>query len=309
VEVLKFLHLTEGDQFMKRIYQIATAAIGFWGMAGAAFAFTVTPTQNENSLLTTLLGNTTGLSNFAISLSGNPNAFGIFADDPFGLTTGVVLSTGKVADLPGENTLDSGFKISPDGKKIALQDLSTNFNGVCDPITNQFCDSSTLTLEFDADQAVDRLFFNYVFGSEEFVEFGGQNFNDSFELLLNGQNLAQLSDGQTVTINHLIPNPNDPASYHSDYINHPAAPNTLTRLDGYTQVLGFEGLLVQNARNTLTIKITDVGDNWFDSAVFIQGGTLGTVDPAPTPVPEPTSIVSLLMFGAGILPMLRQRRR
>lgn len=294
---------------MKRIYQIATAAIGFWGIAGVASAFTVTPTQNENSLLTTLLGDTTGLSNFTISLAGDPRAFGIFADDPFGLNTGVVLSTGKVADLPGENKIDHGFTTLPDGTKVALGDLSTNLNGMCNPITNQFCDSIALTLDFDADTTVDRLFFNYVFGSEEFVEFGGNRFNDSFQLLLNGQNLAQLSDGQTVTINNLIPNPNDPASYHPDYINHPAAPNTLTRLDGYTKTLGFEGVLLQNSRNRLTIKIADVGDNLFDSAVFVQGGTLGTVAPQPTPVPEPTSVLSLLIFGAGTFPIWRQRRR
>jgi hypothetical protein len=294
---------------MKRIYQIATTAISVWGIAGAASAFTVTPTQNSNSLLTTLLGDTSGLSNFTISLSGNSQAFGLFADDPFGLQTGVVLSTGRVADLPGENAIDSGFETRPDGKKIALADLSTNLNGMCNPITNQFCDRTTLTINFDADTTVDRLFFNYVFGSEEFVEFGGNRFNDSFKLLLNGQNLAQLSDGQTVTINNLIPNPNDPASYHPDYINHPAAPNTLTRLDGYTQVLGFEGFLQQNSRNTLTIEIADIGDNFFDSAVFVQGGTLGTVAPEPTPVPEPTSMLGLLMFSTGMFPLWRQRSR
>lgn len=294
---------------MKRIYKIATTTLVFSGIASAASAFTVTPTADANSLLTTLLGDTTGLSNFSLSMGGDPRAFGRFADDPFGLKTGIVLSTGNVANLPGENTIDRGFKILPDGTKVALSDLSTNLNGMCNPISGQFCDSISLTLDFDADSSVDRLFFNYVFGSEEFVEFGGNRFNDSFQLLLNGQNLALLSDEQTVTINHLIPNPNDPTSYHPDYINHPAAPNTLTRLDGYTKTLGFEGLLRQNSRNQLTIKIADVGDNFFDSAVFIQGGTLGTVAPEPISVPEPTSMLSVLIFGTGIIPMWRHRRR
>lgn len=294
---------------MKRIYQIATTALSLWGIASSASAFTVTPTPDANRLLTTLLGDTSGLSNFSISLSGDPRAFGMFNDDPFGLNAGIVLSTGNVANLPGENTIDRAFKIQPDGTKIALSDLSTNLNGMCNPITGQFCDAIALTLDFDADRTVDRLFFNYVFGSEEFVEFGGNRFNDSFKLLLNGENLALLSDHQTVTINHLIPNPNDTTSYHPDYINHPAAPNTLTRLDGYTKTLGFEGLLRQNARNQLTIQIADVGDNLFDSAVFIQGGTLGTVAPEPTPVPEPTSMLGVLIFGTGIIPMWRHRRR
>ncbi|HIK30351.1 MAG TPA: choice-of-anchor L domain-containing protein [Oscillatoriales cyanobacterium M59_W2019_021] len=293
---------------MKRIYKLAAATIGFWSVAGTASAFTVTPTQNSNSLLTTLLGDTAGLSNFNLSLSGDGRGFGTFADDPFGLQMGVVLSTGKVADLPGENRIDRGFETLPDGTKVALADLSTNLNGMCDPVTNQFCDRITLTLEFDADATVDRLFFNYVFGSEEFVEFGGNRFNDSFKLLLNGQNLAQLSDGQTVTINHLVPDSDAPALYHPDYIDSPAAPNTLTRLDGYTKVLGFEGSLQQNARNTLTIEIADIGDNFFDSAVFVQGGTLGTVAPEPIPVPEPTSTLGLLVFSGGVVPLWRRRR-
>ncbi|MGB3236672.1 MAG: choice-of-anchor L domain-containing protein [Geitlerinemataceae cyanobacterium] len=284
-----------------------TTAIGFWGIASPASAFTVTPTQNGNSLLTTLLGDTTGLSNFTVSRTGDSRAIGIFTDDPFGLQTGIVLSTGQVADLPGENTIDRGFTTLPDGTTVAIGDLSTNLNGMCDPVTNQFCDRTSVTIEFDADTTVDRLFFNYVFGSEEFVEFGGNRFNDSFQLLLNGQNLAKLSDGQTVTINNLIPDANNPGSFHPDYIDRPAAPNTLTRLDGYTQVLGFEGFLQQNARNTLTIDLADVGDNFFDSAVFVQGGTLGTVAPPSTSVPEPTSILGLLMFGGGIFPLWRKR--
>jgi hypothetical protein len=169
--------------------------------------------------------------------------------------------------------------------------LSTNFGGILQS------DSTMLNISFDVDDTVDRLFFNYVFGSEEFLEYGGRAFNDSFSLLLNGQNLAFLSDGQAVTINNLIPDANNPASFHPDYINNPVGTSVPTKLDGFTKVLGFEGLLNQNSRNTLSIRIRDVGDNQFDSSVFLH--SIGTAEPPDTSVPEPGTILGCLAL-AGV---------
>lgn len=39
-----------------------------------------------------------------LTLEGSAEAFGTFADDPFGLGSGIILSTGRVEDLPGVNT-------------------------------------------------------------------------------------------------------------------------------------------------------------------------------------------------------------
>lgn len=161
-------------------------------------------------------------------------------------------------------------------------------------------DLVSLQISFDADQTASKLFFQYVFGSEEFVEFGGTQYNDSFELLLNGINLAKLSDGQTVTINHLVPNPEGP--FHPDYINNPVGSSIPTRLDGFTRTLTFEGLLLQNARNTLTINIQDVGDGRLDSAVFLKGQSLGTaLPPDVEKVPEPGLAIASLVVGGLIL--------
>src|SRR4028118_111276 len=164
-----------------------TTAISF--LAAPAMAFSVGATNNIETLKNNLLGtNTAGLSNFSLSITGDARAFGIFTDDPFGLTSGVVMSTGKVTDLPGPN-VDDG-------------DLGTDF-----PPSDEAGDLTQLNLSFFADSTAEKLFFKYVFGSEEFLEYAGTSFNDSFELLLNGTNMARLTDGQTVTINNLVPNP------------------------------------------------------------------------------------------------------
>lgn len=272
---------------MKPFHKTLTAAAiattsAFMMVDAPAMAFTVTQNSNGTALLNTLLGDTTGLSNFSVSTTGNAAAFGLFSDDPFGLKSGIVLGTGNVEQVPGVNG--------------ASTDLSTDFGP-----GGTTGDLAQLDISFDADSSVDKLFFQYVFGSEEFVEFGGSSFNDSFELLLNGVNLAKLSDGKTVTINNLVPNPSGP--YHPDYINNPQGAGIVpTKLDGYTKLLTFEGLLNKNATNTLSIKIKDVGDGILDSAVFIKGGTLGTTQP----VPEPTAVLGLMAIGS--LAALKRRK-
>jgi hypothetical protein len=253
-----------------------TAALALLG--NSAMAFTVTPNNNTNALLNALMGDTTGLSNFSVNATGNAAAFGLFSDDPFGLKDGIVLSTGNVAAVVGPNNAGN----TSGAGTLAQLDIS-----------------------FDAGASVEKLFFQYVFGSEEFVEWGGSNFNDSFELLLNGVNLAKLNDGKTVTINNLVPNPNGP--YHADYINNPLG-SASTQLDGYTKTLTFEGLLNKNAKNTLSIKIQDVGDSSFDSAVFIKGKSVGVVAP-PKDVPEPSLMLGLLSVGGMTLMSRRNKQK
>ena len=258
-----------------------TTAMSF--LAAPAMAFSVGQTSNLEILKNNLLGtNTVGLTDFSLSITGDAQAFGIFNNDPFGLESGIVLSTGRVTDLPGPN--------GPAGA-----DLSTDFGP-----SGSVGDLTELKLSFFADSTADKLFFNYVFGSDEFLEFGGSGFNDSFELLLNGTNLAKLNDGKTVTINNLVPNAGNRAQDNPDFINNPAGgpglAASIIKLDGFTKVLGFEGLLNKNDTNVLTLRVRDVGDGIYDSAVFVQG-KMGTIDPDET-VPEPMTMGGLMAGGA-----------
>ncbi|MEP6517546.1 choice-of-anchor L domain-containing protein [Microcoleus vaginatus] len=267
-------------------------------LAAPAMAFSVGATNNTEILKNNLLGaNTVGLSNFSVSITGNSAAFGTFTNDPFGLKSGVVLSTGRVADIPGQNRKDN-FTTQD-------SDLSTDFG----PKGEQG-DLTQLNLSFFANSTVEKLFFQYVFASEEFPEFGGSKYNDDFELLLNGINLAKLSDGKTVTINNLVPDPYNRSKDHPDYIDNPSFTGiaaNIIKLDGFTKVLGFEGLLKKNQTNVLSIRIKDVGDGKLDSAVFIKGGSVGTVQPEP--VPEPMTVGGLMAGGAMLAAGRKLRNR
>lgn len=264
--------------FNQAISAVLLTTAGLSLVSLPAKAFSITPNNNFNQLFNLLLGNTTGLTNFTGSLSGASEAFGVFSGDPFGLGSGVVLSTGRVVDIPGQNT----------GSQNGNVDLSTNF----DPVVfepNRLFDVATLEIRFDASATVETLFFQYAFGSEEFPEWAGSEFNDFFTLELNGTNLALLNQSvgsdRVVRVNNLASSPTGPFS--PDYVNNPAGSATLTKLDGYTRPLTFAGPVVTGS-NLLRIQIADVSDSILDSAVFVKGGTLGTVDPAqPPPPPAP----------------------
>jgi len=269
-------------------------------LAAPAMAFSVEASNNIETLKNNLLGpNTAGLSNFSISITGNPLASGIFTNDPFGLSSGIVLSTGKVTDLPGQNRKDN--------ENWGGSDASTDFWP-----SGEVGDLTELNLSFFADSTVEKLFFEYVFASEEFLEYGGSRYNDDFELLLNGINFAKLTDGKTVTINNLVPDNSNRFTDHPDYIDNPSVIGlaaNIIKLDGFTKVLGFEGLLQKNQTNVLSIRIKDVGDGMLDSAVFIKGNSVGTIKAEA--VPEPMTVGGLMAGGAMLAAgrKLRSRRK
>ena len=68
--------------------------------------FTVTQ-QNDPDALLGALDTMAGITNARLTIEGNGEATGVFSGDPFGLGSGIVISTGKVEDLVGANT-DSG---------------------------------------------------------------------------------------------------------------------------------------------------------------------------------------------------------
>ena len=188
-----------------------------------------------------------------------------------------------------------------------LNDLSTDFG-----LPGADNDSILMEIEFDADETAELLYFQFVFGSEEFVEFGGNEFNDLFSLKLNGFDFARLSNNSPVSINSLVPSPF--STDNPDFIYNPVdtgIASNQTKLDGYTVPITYAGLIEPNTRNTLTIEVKDVRDGLLDSAVFIRSGTLGSLDPDEIvedseSIPEPTSIMSLAILGIGFI--LKQKR-
>src|SRR5699024_2239490 len=112
----------------------------------------------------------------------------------------------------------------------------------------------------------------YVFGSEEYLEYVGSQYNDVFAFFVNGVNYATLADGTPVSINNINHQENSEFFRNNPRSSQNASPR-YTGLDGMTVVLGFEAPVTPGISNLLKLAIPDVMDNRLDSAVMIQAGT------------------------------------
>ena len=196
-----------------------------------------------------------------VSFTGDASAGGLFTETDaavYGFTGGAVLSSGRVADLPGPND-DPG--------------TTTNFNTAGDADLTALAASTTYdaaTLSFDFVPDASSIFISYVFGSEEYNEFVNSQFNDVFGFYVNGQNCAKTAGGDPVTINTINNGAN--ASLYRD--NEAGAVNT--EMDGYTVPLVCSATVTPNATNTMKLVIADAGDTSLDSWVLLASGGVTT---------------------------------
>lgn len=278
--------------------------------SGQASAITVTPDTSAASLVSTLFTGSPGLTITGSSLSGHVDgaaaSSGTYTNGAgtYGIGSGVILSSGNVSDYgtganteTGKTTNFGGLNASP---ATAAQEL------LLDPITGgsfDHFDVTQLDLTFDAGAGVDRVFFNVVFGSDEYDEFVGTSFIDAFGIYLNGVNIATFA-GDPVNNDH--PNMEFLGGTELDGLLDP------TGLSG-DPIMLFEGLVTPGSTgNTLTFIIADSGDSALDSTVYIEG--FGTTDPGGgtpgggdgEPIPEPASMT---VFGLGLLGLAWARRR
>lgn len=210
------------------------------------------------------MGNGVSVSN--VLFKGEPNALGIFSDSLrlTGFSNGIIISSGRVELFPGKNS-----------RPNAGANFGRNFFFDEDFITRaDMCDGAVL--EFDFVPRYDSISFRFVFGSDEYPEFVGKNFNDAFALLLKpkfgkntkSQNIGTLPNGTTVMINNVNHKKNTEWYVANDYFQAPLY-NEL-EYDGLTKPIVAACRVIPNQPYHLKIIIADLEDCEYDSGVLLE---------------------------------------
>ncbi len=200
-----------------------------------------------------------------------------------GISEGLILSSGNVGVALGPNN-DAGATIPG----------FPGVGGPGDPDLDMIAGVPTedaAILEFDFIPSGDSLNFNFVFASEEYLEFVNGGFNDPFGFFINGPGFAgpftngaeniALVPGTTTPIT--IDNVNDLVNmqFYVDNGDGNMAPfntdSSFVQFDGFTTVLTASALVTCGATYHIKLAIADAGDGGIDSAVFLEGGSFNSI--------------------------------
>jgi uncharacterized repeat protein (TIGR01451 family) len=232
---------------------------------------TLTPVDVADALV----GEGVTVSN--VTYTGANEAGGTFSGGTgvVGFEDGIILSSGTLGNVVGPN-VDDGITTSHAGP--GDEDLDT---------LSGFTTNDAAVLEFDFVPDDSSLSFRYVFASDEYNEFVNSAFNDVFAFFVNGVNCATVEDDPVSinTINNGNPFGTDPRSHPELYINNDLddGGGTIdTEMDGLTVVLTCQVAVAQGESNHMKLAIADASDFSLDSNVFLEGGSLTTLDPLTT---------------------------
>ncbi len=289
----------------------ALACAAALGASGAAQAVTITTTDDATTLVNTILGAGVTVVG-APTYIGTATQSGTFTDGAaeVGFASGIVLSTGDADDIPGPN--NNGTETRGVGNTTD-DDINTSLGTAgAGEIANS---NDAAVLEFDfqfGDGTVGgEVNFAFVFASEEYIDFIDTQFNDEFQLLVDGVNLGTIG-GSDVNINNI----NDVANSGS-YINNVNNTNGIPvaglniGFDGLTTILIASSGLLGDGLHTAKFIIADVADGLLDAGVFIQAGTFSPDNPNDEPVPEIPLPAALPLFLSGLagFGFFRRRRK
>ncbi len=211
-----------------------------------------------------------------------------------GINAGILLTTGTITNAVGPNN-NSGI-------------TATTSDAYSDPdindILSDYISYDACVLEFDMVASEEELVFEYVFGSEEYLEFVGTSFNDAFAFLVTGPgydpntNIALIPGTSTpVAINNVNNLLN--TEYFFDNESFSDTTTSTIQYDGFTTPLTATMNVVIGETYHIKLVVADVGDAILDSGVFISVGSLCGGELSPVSgfkVPEDLSGTTTVLF-------------
>jgi gliding motility-associated-like protein len=260
------------------LYFISIVLFSFQGVSQLVTGGGMSPNALVQNVL---IGPGVQVSN--VFYSGSPGAIGTFnsANANVGIEQGIIMTTGTINPGPNgpygpNNQPNSGMDNGVGGyPPLSALGGTTTFNAAI--------------LEFDFIPFSDTVRFEYVFGSEEYPEYVGSQFNDVFAFFITGpginpagQNMA-IIPGTTLPV--AINNVN--AGLNNQYFNNNGNGNEppfngspyYIQYDGFTTPLQAVSRVQCGETYHLIIAIADVGDAIFDSGIFLRANSFSSEQP------------------------------
>ncbi len=233
-------------------------------------------TENDlaDELANYLVGDGVTISGATLDCFDGGAGFFKCIDCSLGMDSGIVLTSGGIDIIPGPNnsggTTGSGSGPGDDD----LEDLLPGYTSY-----------DACVLEFDLVVISDSVKFDYVFGSEEYLEWVGSSFNDVFGFFISGpgisgvQNIALIPGTTTpVSINNV-----NSTSYDEFYVNNGdgfsspySTDDYYIEYDGFTTVLSAATSVFPCETYHLKLAVSDMGDQILDSGVFLRARSLSS---------------------------------
>lgn len=290
----------------------AVLALGSTLVLGAGpskAALSVTASTDAAAMAAALIGPGVTLVPGSATYVGAGDASGFFFGDtsifenPAG-ASGVLFTNGSVTNALPPNNIPNATKNNGLPGSIYLNNL------LVPPPPPQFLtrDASTLTFKITLNPGFDEVQWTYAFGSEEYLAFVGEQYNDIFALSLSpDENINNFTNFALIPSTNLpvaINNVNDfnNSQYYRD--NPVDSNNYATQYNGLTTVLTSTATgLTPGKEYILSFAIADVTDFDYDSGVFLLSSSIrGRSNAVPGPLP-------LLGAGAALVWSRRLRSR
>ncbi len=228
----------------------------------------------QNTLINSPCANVSGFQIRSGNFSGAENSYGYFTagSSGFPFSDGIILSTGKSTSAIGPNSgiLSEGFTswMGDSDLDIALG-ISSSINAT--------------VLEFNFVPLTSKISFDYIFSSEQYLSNPSSRqcaYTDGFAFLLKEdiatsyQNLAiipnttiPVSVNTVRGIGTICPDANAQFFDAFNGVNHP------TNFNGQTIPLQAKAIVIPGKTYNIKLVIADQGNNLYDSAIFLKGGS------------------------------------
>lgn len=241
---------------------------------------------SHQNLFQSLVGEGIILKSYSITKSPSDEAFGFFEDSKssLGMKKGLIMTTGGISSLSGANTspaMSNARHDNPGYRTDVHEQPTTRSYELEKLLKNGKKTFDACVLEMDIVPTADTLSFNYVFGSEEYDEFVGTEFNDVFAFFISGEGITEEKNLAVVpgtnipvgvnTINNGAQGSQGRGGSNPTYYVSNVGGNIAIEYDGLTKLMEIHQPVKPYQTYHIKLAIADAADNSYDSGVLIEG--------------------------------------